>query len=131
VSRRATIARGRRFAEAQMTEQCRIVRAAGTPVRGADGELHTPTTLIWEGPCRLRTVSTVTSDVEAAAQLLVTQSAVLFLPVEGTGAIRVNDVATFTEASMDPALAQVKVRIAGLHFDSDATARRLPVEMVS
>jgi len=88
-------------------------------------------TLVWEGKCRLRTVSSVTSDVDAASQLLVTQSAILFLPVDGTGDVHVNDVVTFTTASADAALATVRVRVAGLHFDSDATARRLPVEMVS
>jgi hypothetical protein len=114
-----------------MTEQCRIERAAGTPVRAPDGELRPPMILVWEGKCRLRTVSSVTSDVDAASQLLVTQTAILVLPVNGTGEIRVNDIVTFTAASADPALATVRVRVAGLHFDSDATARRLPVEMVS
>lgn len=126
----------RRQAESRMRSRCRVERANGEPVKGDDGELHTPTETIYEGPCRLRTVSTVTSNIEAAAQLLVGQAAVLSFPVATSTAIRVNDLVTFLPSGdgvddLDPGLLEQSARIAGLHFDSNATARRLPVELIS
>lgn len=126
----------RRQAESRMRSRCRVERATGEPVKGDDGELHTPTETIYEGPCRLRTVSTVTEKIEAAAQLLVGQAAILSFPVATSTTIRVNDIVTFLpsgeeDGDLDPAMLEQSARIAGLHFDSNATARRLPVEMIS
>lgn len=119
-----------------MHSTCRVQRASGQPVKGEDGELHPQYTTIYEGRCRLRTVSSVTSDIEAADQLLVGQASVLSFPVELSAGIRVNDVATLLASDdpdddLDPGLIGRRARIAGLHFDTDATARRLPVEMTS
>lgn len=131
-----TIRRGRQMAEDRMRSTCRVQRPSGDQVLGDDGEFHTPMTTIYEGKCRLRMVSAVTSDIEAATQLFVGQSAVLSLPVLTSGDVRVNDVATFLSSEdpdddLDPALIGQVVRITGRHYDTDATARRLPVEMVS
>jgi len=128
--------RGREMAEARMRSACRVQRPSGEPVLGDDGEFHTPMTTIYEGPCRLRMVSAVTSDIEAAAQLFVGQSAVLSLPVLTSGDVRVNDLATFLPSTnpsddLDPAIVGQVVRVTGRHYDTDATARRLPVEMIS
>lgn len=128
--------RGRKMAEARMHTSCRVQRASGQPAVGPDGEIHTPTETVYEGPCRLRTVSSVTSDVEAADQLLVAQASTLSFPVETSGAIRIGDVVTFIPSGdpdddLDPALFAHTMTIAGLHFDTDATARRLPVRLVS
>lgn len=133
----ATLPELRRQAESRMRSRCKVERpTAGEPYVGDDGEIHTPQETVYEGPCRLRTVSTVTSDIEASDQLLVGQAAILSFPVATSGGIRVNDVATFLPAAdpaddLDPALVGKTARIAGLHFDSSATARRLPVAMVS
>lgn len=128
--------RGRRMAEARMRSTCRVQRASGTPVKGEDGELHTPTITIYEGPCRLRSNSVVTSDIDAAGQLLTGQAAVLSFPVATSTGIKVNDLATFIASpdpadDLDPGLLGKTVRITGLHFDTDATARRLPVLLVT
>lgn len=119
-----------------MHSTCRVQRASGTPVKGDDGELHTPMVTIYEGPCRLRSNSAVTSDIDAAGQLLTGQAAVLSFPVVESAGIRVGDLATFVPSpddgqDLDPGLIGRTVRIAGLHFDTDATARRLPVELVT
>jgi hypothetical protein len=124
------------MAEARMRSTCRVQRPSGDQFLGDDGEFHTPMATVYEGPCRLRMVSAVTSDIEAAAQLFVGQSAVLSLPVSTSGDVRVNDLATFLPSGdpgddLDPALIGQVVRVTGRHYDTDATARRLPVEMVS
>lgn len=128
--------RGRTMAEARMHSTCRVQRASGSPVKGPDGELHTPTVTIYEGKCRLRSNSAVTADIDAAGQLLTGQAAVLSFPVVTSGDIKVGDLATFIASpdpddDLDPALLGKTLRIAGLHFDTDATARRLPVQLVS
>jgi hypothetical protein len=124
----------RRQAESRMRSRCRVVRSVGAPVKDESGELRAPTETIYEGPCRLRTVSTVTSAIEAASQLLVGQAAILSFPVATSTGIRVNDIVTFVPVDgddLDPALLEQTARIAGLHFDTNATARRLPIEMIS
>lgn len=128
--------RGRKMAEARMHSSCRVQRASGTPVKGPDGELHTPLVTIYEGKCRLRSNSTVTSDIDAAGQLLTGQASVLSFPVVASADIQVHDIATFIASpdpgdDLDPALVGRRVEIRGLHFDSDATARRLPVRLVT
>jgi hypothetical protein len=81
-------------------------------------------------------VSSVTSELEAAAQLLIGQAAILSFPVLTSTGIRVDDIVTFLASDdprddLDPALIGQTARIAGRHFDSNATARRLPIELVS
>ncbi|MBT2502982.1 hypothetical protein J7E22_10590 [Curtobacterium sp. ISL-83] len=100
-------------------------------MKGPTGELTTPMRTILESPCRLRFISGVTSDVDAAAQLLVAQTAVLSLPIDGTGAIRPNDLVTITAASLDPSQVGTVLRVTGRHFQTMSTARRLSVELVS
>ncbi|UXZ57087.1 DUF6093 family protein [Curtobacterium sp. Arg-1] len=128
--------RGRKMAEDRMHSTCRVQRASGDPVKGPDGELHTPLVTIYEGKCRLRSNSAVTSDIDAAGQLLTGQASVLSLPVATSTEIRIGDLALFIPSAdpgddLDPALLGKTVRVTGLHFDTDATARRLPVQMVS
>ncbi len=128
--------RGRKMAEDRMRSSCRVQRASGQPAVGTDGEVHAPTITVYEGPCRLRTVSTVTSDIEAADQLLVGQASILSLPVATSGDIRRGDTVTFIPSNdpdddLDQALFAHTMMIAGLHFDTDATARRLPLRLVT
>jgi hypothetical protein len=120
-----------------MRSTCRVERPSGEqPVLGDDGEFHAPMVTVYEGKCRLRMVSAVTSNLEAASQLFVGQSATLSFPVATSGGIQVNDLATFVASDdaqddLDPALIGKSVRIAGQHYDTAATARRLPIELVS
>ncbi|WIE56236.1 DUF6093 family protein [Curtobacterium sp. MCBD17_003] len=119
------------MAEQLMGSTCRVQRPSGKPVRGASGDLEQPMETVWEGKCRLRFVSGVTSGVDAAAQLLVKQMAVLSVPIDGTGDLRVNDLVAITASDLDAALVGKQLRITGVHFETQATARRLPVELIS
>lgn len=127
---------GRRAAEGRMHSTCHVQRAEGEPVKGDDGELHTPLVTIYEGRCRLRSDSTVTSDIDAAGQLLTGQASILSLPVAGSVDVRVGDVVTFvaspdSDDDLDPALIGKRMQVTGIHLDTDATARRLPVRLVT
>lgn len=91
-------------------------------------EIVTPS---YEGVCKIRFNSTVTSDVDAQSQILVEQSAILSLPVDTSGEVQVQQICRIVENPHDPALVGKKFRITGDHTQTLATARRFPVEMVS
>ena len=86
---------------------------------------------VYEGPCKIRFNSGVTSDVDAQQQLLVVQAAVLSLPIEGSEAVTVRQVCRITANPFDPGMVGKTFRITGDHTQTLATARRFPVELVS
>ena len=86
MSAESTVLNGRRFNEALMTSECVIGdEVPGTVLNEETGEYETEiVSPSYEGPCKIRFVSTVTSEVDAQSQLLVEQDAILSLPVDGS-----------------------------------------------
>lgn len=125
-------------AESMMQDRCVVERVtAGTVLDEVTGE-YTPVTVrvypvgvAADGPCQFKAANTAVRDVEAAGQLLVEQSATLKLPVAGSEVVREGDVVTITASRFDPQLVGVRVRVAGSHHQTFATARRFPVEEMS
>lgn len=125
-------------AESRMTDTVRITRGGSIPVFDAETGTYTPgATTIYEGPCRLKLSSTVVSDVDAQGQLLAAQGPTLSLPmltpgtVGTSGAVRPGDSAVILTSAHDPSAVGVTMTVEGRFIQTDATARRLPVEIHS
>lgn len=120
-----------------MSDTCTVRRLTAG---GMDEETGTSTptlTVVYSGPCKMQTNSSVTSDRDAQAQQLTVQEPTLHLPfsapVGATGDpsdVTTDDVATI-DTSVNPALVGVKARISGIHPKTRPTAHRFPVEVSS
>ena len=114
-----------------MTSTCVIRRVSGQVLSEVTGEYTPTTTTVYDGPCELRFDSSVLSPVDGQSQLLVQQQPLVKLPVEGSAGVTVDDVGELTGHPLDPGMVGLVFRVAGLHSKSRATARRLPVEVLS
>lgn len=130
----ATLAAGRRSAEALMTARCKITRIK--PVTLDTGTLllsddDPSDDLVLESPCRLRAgmARVETSDFEG--QLLAGQQLLLHLPVLTSGVVKVGDTVEIVDGGDDPTSVGVKLRVQGLAEQTQATARRLPVSLIT
>ena len=127
----AALAELRAQAESRMTDTVRITRP-GESVFDNETGTYTPTVVVvYNGPGRLKLASTVVSDIDAGGQVLAAQRPRLDLPVAASGGVRVNDTATITASTNDPASVGVRLNIEGVFYQTDATARRFPVEVQS
>ena len=128
---RGALSMGRGVAESLMTDTVRIFRRTLGSI-GEDGNPTVTDTDVWEGPCRLvlRAGSSV-RDVDAQSQLLAVQSPRLDVPIAGTGGVKNGDLFEITASDTDSSLVGLSGVVAGMFPQSYATARRLPVEVVS
>jgi hypothetical protein len=123
---------GRKQAEALMVSEGVVKRADGTTSTDPVTLVETPNyTTIYTGKCKYKFPSTIPSVGNIPGAVVTDQRGELSFPVATSGAIRTNDVWTCTANALDPALVGVSVRIAGVHSQSLATARRFPVEETS
>jgi hypothetical protein len=117
------------MAESRMTDTVLITRAS-EPVFDEDTGVYTPTTTtVYSGPARLKLTSSVVSAVDAQGQNLAAQSPRLDLPVSTSGDVQVNDSVEVTASVNDPAIVGLLLNVEGVFFQTDATARRFPVEV--
>ncbi|MHB9004002.1 MAG: DUF6093 family protein [Coriobacteriia bacterium] len=122
---------GRRQAEALMTSTCEITRVTGRTLSESTGQYTDVTAVVYSGKCELRFDSAKLNEVDGQGQILVEQSPVVKLPVDGSADVKVGDVGTLTGHPLDSGLVGLTFRVAGLHSKTRATARRLPVEVLS
>lgn len=115
-----------------MVSTCRIDRKVGTSEEmDDDGNYGDILETVYEGACKVKFVSTVTSDTDAQSQFLTDQTAVLSLPVDGSEAVVIDDVAVITGNPMDAGLIGKRFRVSGFHGQTFATARRFQAELTS
>lgn len=131
VTAESIVAAGRRFSERMMTSTCAVTRETGQTLNPDTLEYDETVTAVWAGPCRVKSFSTVTSPRETEGMLDTVQQLELFLPVTGTEAITVDDMVQITAGGFDPALTGKQFRVTGQFNQSYATARRLPVEVLT
>jgi hypothetical protein len=132
VTAESVIAAGRRFQEARMPATVLIERVTGRVFDESTGEYTDQKKTIYTGKCRLdfrASLETMARDMEG--QLLAEQRPTLFLPIVGSEAVTVNDVATITGNPLDGAAVGLRVRVTGLSAATYATARRLPGEVLT
>lgn len=123
-------------AESLMLDRCTITRAgAGKgPFNEATGKYDPPARVaIYSGKCRVQIKSVIAagSGSTAGERVGTVQEFELQLPIAGTTAVTINDVAEVTSAALDPSLAGRKFTVTARHEKSQATARRLRVSEVT
>jgi hypothetical protein len=114
-----------------MTSTCVIKRDTGATVTDPTTGIDVPVlSTIYSGSCRLRMPNPDARNETAAGQSIEVQHPILSLPVaaSGSSSVRADDVATIS-SPLDPAT--VVARIAGVHSQTNSTARRFPVEVKS
>lgn len=122
---------GRTFAESRMSDTVLITRTSEPVFDEATGT-YTPTTVtVYSGPARLSIRSSVVGDVDAQGQKLASQSPRLDLPMATSGGVQVDDTVEVTASVNDPAAVGLRLNVEGVFFQTDATARRFPVEVQS
>lgn len=142
MSLEATLAAGRRAAERDMQSRCKITRT--TPISLDTVTLNLrdldPTDdNVYEGPCRVKSLTGRVFAVLGEGQTLAEQQLIVSLPIDATadvsygtsGSVRIGDRVEVVEGGPDAALTGTVLRIAGEPEQTLATARRFPVEHVA
>lgn len=127
---------GRRFGRTQMTATVIIRRKTGTTPDTETGQLTPTWTDIYDGPAELLFRDNSPRDIDASGQRLAEQQPLIKLPIEGAKAIdaarvRKDDVGEVTACEHDPGSVGVSFRVTGIFAKSNATSRRLPVEVLT
>lgn len=130
----ATLAAGRRSAEALMTATCLITRLK--PVTMDPDTLllsdDDPTNdLVYHGPCRLRAGLARVQTADFEGQLLASQQIMLHLPVATSGGVQIGDNVLILDGGDDPTETGVQVRIEGRAVQTQATAHRFAVTLIT
>lgn len=124
--------RGRAFARRLRSTTCNITipgeptwdNTTGTYTDGAP-------VVIYSGSCRLRMPYAYPQNAEAGDTAWAVDRGILSVPIAGTGDITDGMTVTITANPHDPAMVGVELTILTGHYQTDATARRLPVQIVS
>jgi hypothetical protein len=122
----------RAFAEAQLPDQVRIVHpgpSGGGTFNDATGQYDDPpdAVVVYEGPARFQIRADINTNIVEPQELdreWAYQTSTLQLPIEGTGAIRSDDVATCTAARYDEELVGRVFNIQAVQHKSMATTRK-------
>ena len=132
MSAESVIRQGRQFQESQFLSTCTISRRSGSPVLNEEtGDYEYTSELVYSGPCLLKFGQMQPRDLDAQGQLLTEQTPTLKLPVEGSENVNEDDTGVIDSNLLDAGLVGTTFRIAGLHAQTLATARRFPVEVLS
>lgn len=134
----AEVQADRAFANAQMTDRCRIVRPSGSGsgvFNETTGQYDTPAAavVVYEGPCRWQIKVDVNTNLVEPQELereWAYQTSTLQLPVAGSGAVRDNDVATCLSARFDDSLVGRVFNIQSAQRKSMAVTRKFRVREV-
>jgi hypothetical protein len=126
----STILAGRRMMENLMEAAGTVRRVTGTTV-DATGRNVPITSVIYSGKCRVKYKFARVTEVTSAGQTLAEQRPEVSFPVATSGSIQVDDILTIDSNPLDPALVGAQFRIAGVHAQTQATARRFLVVVIS
>lgn len=112
----------RALAVQQMTDACRIERT-GPVVTAEDGTDSAPTTVLYEGICRVKPAGTAAVIPSVTAPAETWQYKISIPYSEGVG-VRSNDRVTIT-ASQDPTLVSLRLQVRNIDRGTHITARRI------
>lgn len=122
MSAASATARGQRRAVALMRDTAVITRGTGEPVTDENGDVTYPTSVVYDGPCKIQTFEPYEQERDAAGQTEVLQRYSLHLPITAQDVARVGDVAT---------VGARQFRINGLHHKTFQTSVRLLVDEIT
>ena len=129
----SVLTRGRRMAESRMTSTCTATVSGGEPVwDNTQGEyVAPPPTVLYDGPCRLRLGNPAPQNADAGETTWAVDRGVLSLPIDGTANVPDGATVTITGNPHDPGMVGLVLTVLAGHFQTDSTARRLPVQVVT
>lgn len=132
MSARSVLDRARAFRDELADTTVTIRRELGTTWDDETGKYVPAWAVIYTtDQARVRFPGSQPREQDAAGERVVEQDPTLSLPVDGSGVVQVDDVATVDANPEDPSIVGLKLRIAGRHDQSHSSGRRLPVEVVS
>lgn len=132
----ATIAEGRAEIESLMLATCRITKpGTGTPTFDeATGQYTDPPRVpVYEGKCRIQVKADINSNVvetTAGEREWTYLTMTLQLPIEGSEAVRPDDICEILTSPEDSSLEGRLLNIQGMYHKSAATHRRFRVREV-
>lgn len=120
-------------AESRMTSTCLVTGPGGDPVWDDSlGEyVSPPGATLYDGKCRLRMGNPAPQNADAGETTWAVDRGVLSLPIDGTAAIPDGATVTVTANPHDPGMVGLVLTVLAHHFQTDSTARRLPVQVVT
>jgi hypothetical protein len=125
VSRATILARGRAAAEAGMADTCTITRVGTRTTDTTTGDVTSPTTTLYTGPCRIQQKQAQAQREDAGEDHLLLLRLEVQLPVAGTEGLKVGDRITVTAAVNDQDLVGRVFLVHDLAHASEKTARRV------
>ncbi len=124
--------RGRRAAEALMTDRCRLEvpsLAEQTFDRSTLTTVDQPPTVLYDGPCRVRPRDQQDRVVDFGDTPTTLQSYIVSVPMSVVG-ISIDTQVVLTASTLDPDLLGQRMRVRLIGRGSQITARRLICELV-
>jgi len=123
-----TVPELRAAAESAMRATFRITRAGGEAWNPETLQNDSTLTTVYEGPGRLRAINTQDKGGDAADQAFIESQFTLSLPIDGSEGVTKGDAVECISEPSDSALVGRRFIITWPAAQSDATARRLPVQ---
>lgn len=128
---------GRAAARARMTTSCLVTvpgeqtEADWNPTTGTYDDPDPVT--VYTGPCRLRMGNPAPQNADAGESAWAVDRGVLSLPISEPTSADVTDgmTVTITANPNDPEMVGLELTVLASHFQTDSTARRLPVQVVT
>lgn len=130
MSARSVIARGRRFAKRQFTDECVALQETGRaeldPVTRRETQRHRE---LFRSPCKVKATDAAGAESVAGGRTVTTVRLSVHLPVSAP-AVAVGTVLKVTASKTDPQLVGRRFKVTAPFAQTYATARRVPVEEV-
>ena len=128
----AALSELRAHAESRMTSTCTIT-LPGEPTWDNDSGTYTDGEPVvqYEGPCRIRMGYANPQNATAGMTEWSASRGVLSVPIEGTAHLGDGMTVTITANPLDPDTVGQEYDVLAGHVQTDSTARRLPVQIVS
>lgn len=130
----STLAAGRRAAEGLMSARCQITRQKRVSLDTGTlllSDTDPSDDVIYAGSCRIRSGLARVQSGDFEGQLLASQQLMLHLPVLSSAAVNVGDEIEITDGGDDPTATGLRFRVEGLAEQTQATARRLPITLIT
>lgn len=130
MSRETVLAAGRAFLTAALVDTC-VIERSGTPFTNLDtGQVTTPYTPVYTGPCEVKQESGSAGQTTIAEAALRLGLLVLKLPIVGTEGLLTGDRVTITAARHDAELVGRVFWLTGQAHASHKTARKISMSEV-
>lgn len=87
--------------------------------------------VVYDGPCRLRMPYAYPQRADTGESLWAADRGIIAFPIDGSEDIADGMTVTITDNPNDPAMVGVEMSVLSGHYQTDGTARRIPVQLDS